>query len=180
MPANQLSLTLHAGQGERYWLRLLLTEVKGAKNWQNMATVEGRVYNCLKEAAFPGGCWLTYDEQDKMLQSASFVCSPAQLRNLFACVLVWHEPNEAGQLWQKWADELSQDYLYKARQVGFLLFSIFCSEMQRRCVAVVETIFNTCHNYFVTIVNTVDISHHVCDMPCNVQSNSHKNHYDKQ
>lgn len=104
---------LIAGQGERYWLRLLLTTVRGARSYDDVATVDGYLHGSFKEAAIALG--LVADD-DEMLQAASLACFPSQMRALFAEVLVWHEPLEPAKLGAKWADEMAADFLYRDQQ----------------------------------------------------------------
>ena len=108
---------LIAGQGERYWLRLLLTTVKGARSYDDVATVDGYLHGSFKEAAIALGLVADDDEQDKMLQAASIACFPSQMHALFAEVLVWHEPLEPAKLWAKWVGEMAADFLYRDQQV---------------------------------------------------------------
>jgi len=85
----------------------LLTEDTGAKDWQDLATVDEHPHGSFKEAAIVRGLVQDNDDHDKMLKSARFVCSSAQLHTLFALVLVWHEPRHPGELWMTWRDELT-------------------------------------------------------------------------
>ena len=109
---------LHAGQGERYWLRMLLTTVQGATGYEDLRTVDGHEYGSFKEAAIALGLATDDDEQDKMLEAASLACFPGQMRQLFAEMLVWHEPLEVGKLWDKWVEQMAEDFLRKERQVS--------------------------------------------------------------
>lgn len=113
---------LDAGQGERYWLRLLLTTVKGSRSYDDVATVDGYLHGSFQEAAIVLGLVADDDEQDKMLQAASLAWFSSQMRALFAEVLVWHEPLEPAKLWAKWVDEMAADYLYCDQHVH----SSFC------------------------------------------------------
>ena len=99
-----------------------MTTVRGARSYDDVATVDGYLHGSFKEAAIALGLVADDDEQDKMLQAASLACFPSQMRALFAEVLVWHEPLEPAKLWAKWADEMAADFLYRDQQVP----SSFC------------------------------------------------------
>ncbi|KAL0054051.1 hypothetical protein WJX82_003046 [Trebouxia sp. C0006] len=108
--------TASPAQAERCWLRMLLTTVKGACSYDDVATVEGYLHGSFKEAAIALGLVADDDEQDNMLQPASLACFPSQMRALFAEVLVWHEPLEPAKLCAKRVDEMAADFLYRDQQ----------------------------------------------------------------
>ena len=77
-----------AGQGERCWLRLLLTTVKGACSYNDVATVDGDLHASFRQAVNALGLVVDDDEQDKIIEAAGLACFSSQMRALFAEVLV--------------------------------------------------------------------------------------------
>jgi hypothetical protein len=100
----------HPAEGERYYLRVLLSHVRGATSFDDLKTVNGRLCGSYREACEQLGLI----EQDKsiddcMTEAATFQM-PYALRRLFATILVFCEATEIRKLWDKHLPSMSEDY----------------------------------------------------------------------
>lgn len=102
-------------EGERYFLRCLLTIQRGCKSFDDIRTVDGVVYDTYKQAAVAANLF----DDDKMwedtLAEAAAMGSPTQLRELFASLLIFAEPADPGALWDKFKKELCEDIWHRCR-----------------------------------------------------------------
>lgn len=100
----------HIKQGERYYLRLMLLHVRGAKSFKEIRTHDGIEYPTFKECAAAAGL-LDSDELwiDTMNDSATFNM-PAQMRDVFAYILVYANVTDPLGLFTQFKNEMSLDY----------------------------------------------------------------------
>ena len=85
-----MSLAAHPGEGERFFLRMLLNHVIGCTSYEDIRTLpDGTVCNSYKEAALARG--LLYDDQeiDECLSEGATRYMPVQLRELFVTILLF-------------------------------------------------------------------------------------------
>lgn len=87
---------------ERFYLRLLLLHVKGARSFEDMRTVDNITYSTFMEAALARGLLKTDQEWDKCLQESTQFHFPNALCNLFAYICVFHNPINARELFDKY------------------------------------------------------------------------------
>nr|XP_027091801.1 uncharacterized protein LOC113712521 [Coffea arabica] len=98
-------------EGEHYFLRLLLTHVKGPKSFEDLKTFNGTYVNTFREAAIFRGYFESDTSQEKCLEVASSYQMPYILRRLFATLLVHFPPLNARKLWKKFEYCLSEDFI---------------------------------------------------------------------
>ncbi len=102
--------TASPSQEERYCLRLLLTRLPGRTSYDDLRTLEdGTVCPTYKEAALKRGMLESDIEWDSCLREASLYKMPAQLRHLFAIILVFGGPAKPGKLWDDHKATLCED-----------------------------------------------------------------------
>ena len=101
--------------GERYYLRMLLTTVKGATSFENLRTVNGVVYDTFKVACAALGMLQDDKEWDDCLQEAGLIQSGSQLRRLFVTLLLFCQPIYPERLWEKHIGALTDDLLSRVR-----------------------------------------------------------------
>ena len=106
---------------ERFYLRLLLHHVHGATCFKDVRNVNGIDYNTYEEAARQHGL---LDEQnnevDKCLEEAANYKMSPQLRQLFASILLFCNPEENFKpdiLLKKYMIDLSEDYYHKKKRI---------------------------------------------------------------
>ena len=107
----------HPGEGERFYLRMLLNHVTGCTSFQDIRTLpDGTVCHTYKEAACHRGLLEDDNEYDLCLAMAASWHMPQQLRHLFVTILLYNEPCNPAALWEKYKYAFSQDFLHRARK----------------------------------------------------------------
>nr|CDJ88114.1 Protein F59H6.5 [Haemonchus contortus] len=96
---------------ERYCLRILLLNTKGKVSFEDIRTVNGITFDTFAEAAKQAG-FLDDDRYFRLsLQEAAQHQSAAGIRSFFACLLCYCEVVQAQDLWNEFADAMSEDYM---------------------------------------------------------------------
>ncbi|CAG8744181.1 20454_t:CDS:2 [Rhizophagus irregularis] len=103
---------IHPVAGEKYYLRMLLNVVRDSTSFENIRTVNGIFYHTFKEACIALNLLQDNEEWNQYLQEASQVQGGAQLRKLFATILLFCEPTRPKILWEKHIFALSDDILH--------------------------------------------------------------------
>lgn len=103
-------VTAHPAEGERYYLRVLLTHVTGATSFEHLRTVDGEVCSSFREAAEQRGLIEADNTLDECLTKAEVFQMPSSLRRLFATILVFCEPSDVLGLWNKHLEGMLDDY----------------------------------------------------------------------
>jgi hypothetical protein len=104
-------------QGERFYLRLLLTVVPGATSWEDLRTFEGTVHQQYKDACMARGLLDDDGEWRACLQEAGDR-QPGQLcRMLFAVILLNGPPTEPHILWEEFCGKLCDDLAPRIRRI---------------------------------------------------------------
>jgi hypothetical protein len=111
-------------EGERYYLRVLLTHVARATCFEDLRTTHRPhtpttvVHPTFKTACLARGLLQDDAERDQCLSEAASVQLPRSLRQLFANLLIFNNVNNHGWLWDKHKGALMEDFLHQARQVS--------------------------------------------------------------
>uniref|UniRef100_A0A1I8BYJ7 ATP-dependent DNA helicase n=1 Tax=Meloidogyne hapla TaxID=6305 RepID=A0A1I8BYJ7_MELHA len=104
---------------ERYHLRLLLLNVRGAIGYEDLRTVKNiDLDNRIRCATFAEACLargLIRDDEEwkKALEEANSFEMPWKMRELFALILVYCNPAKPDELWALFKDALSEDFAKK-------------------------------------------------------------------
>lgn len=98
-------------QQERFYLRLLLLNVRGATSFDDIRTYQGTTYPNYKEAAEARDLIATDDEWDRCLEEAAVFKFPKQMAELFAYILVFQRPTNARQLYEKYKEQFFEPRL---------------------------------------------------------------------
>ena len=102
---------VNPNEGERYYLRLLLLNVKAAKSYLELRSHNGIQYRTFKEAAVSRGLLKDDSHFDQCLSEASLTKMPNQLRTMFAIMCVFNQPQDPRALFEKYKFDLCEDYL---------------------------------------------------------------------
>lgn len=111
-----MQLSLQHWLAPRFCLRLLLQHVAGAASWEALRTYQGVTYPTFKEAALQRGLLQDDRAWDSLLSEASNHQVPAQLRQLFANLLLFNQPSKPEVLWRNHRQALCEDLLHRAQQ----------------------------------------------------------------
>ncbi|XP_057746709.1 uncharacterized protein LOC130965975 [Arachis stenosperma] len=112
------------GNGEDYFLRLLLNIQKDCVSFINLRTVDGVVHSTFKEACYALGLLQDDNEFIDAMIEASTWASVSYIRDLFVVLLLSNNISSPINVWQKCYKILSEDILYSERKV------LHCEELQ--------------------------------------------------
>lgn len=100
-------------EGERYYLRVLLEEVRGATSFNSLKTIHGVTCDTFRQACELLGVVGTDQSIDHCLLSTSNWMMPSSLRRLFAIIMVFCEHTNIRSLWDKHYKSLSEDFAHR-------------------------------------------------------------------
>jgi hypothetical protein len=95
--------------GERFFLRLLLTVVKGPTSFEHLRTVDREVCPTFKEACRLLGLLQDDREWRACLQDAKDMRTGSSLRSLFVIILTHCSPTDPRKLWDEFKDYICDD-----------------------------------------------------------------------
>ena len=95
---------------ERFFLRVLLLQVRGATSYESLRTVDGRVYDTNREACLARGLLEDDSEWNSALNEAEVFRMPVQLRGLFATILLHCNPSNPLELWSGHQEAFAEDF----------------------------------------------------------------------
>ena len=97
---------------ERFFLRMLLLHVRGARSFRDLRTFEGAPCATYEEACRERGLLVDDAEWHRTLEEANITASPKQLRELFVTILGSCEPSDPIDLWEHFKSYMSEDFLF--------------------------------------------------------------------
>src|SRR6202453_2341635 len=100
---------VHPSAGERFYLRTLLTIIKGAKSWDDLKTVDGILHPTYKAACLTLSLLEDDGEWNVCLQEAGQMQTGGQLRLLIATILLHCLPAEPAVLWNNHKVKICDD-----------------------------------------------------------------------
>ncbi|XP_028093115.1 uncharacterized protein LOC114293281 [Camellia sinensis] len=100
-------------EGARYYLRLLLNHVRAPTSFQNLKIVNRIVCESFRQVALQRSLLEDDDSQEKCLDEATNFRMPSSLRQLFATILVYCNPNDPKALFSKFEKSMAEDSLQK-------------------------------------------------------------------
>ncbi|XP_050256589.1 uncharacterized protein LOC126702031 [Quercus robur] len=105
----------HPASGDRFYLRMLLNVVKGARSFEEIRTIDHVVYPTYRAACYAHGLLDDDKEWDDAIKEAFNWASGRQLRELFATLLLFCEVTNPHALWMANWELLSDDILYRQK-----------------------------------------------------------------
>jgi len=99
-----------ASDPERFYLRLLLLNVKGACSFQDLRTVNKVEHPTFAEAAKAMGLIKDETVWEQTLADAIVSGMPKELRELFVTICVFVNSNNAKDFWEAYKDHLCKDF----------------------------------------------------------------------
>lgn len=107
--------------GERFYLRLLLTVIKGPTSFEDLRTINGVLKNTFKEACIERGLLEDDGEWSQCLEEAVVMKTGYALRRLFCVILIECNPVHPHLLWDRFADHICDDLPHKLHTMFFIL-----------------------------------------------------------
>jgi hypothetical protein len=95
--------------GERFYLRTLLTTIKGPTSWEDACTVDGVVHPTFHATCLARGLLENDDEWRQCLEDASLTHLGESLRRLFCLILRHCTPSQPHLLWIHFQEQLCDD-----------------------------------------------------------------------
>lgn len=106
--------------GERFYLRILLSVVRGPRSFADLLRFNGQRYNTFREACIARGLLEDDGEWNICLEQAVDLRTGQSLRHLFATILLFSNPISPARLWEKFKESICDDLPYRLRTMGFL------------------------------------------------------------
>ena len=106
--------TVHPNNSEYFYLRVLLHNVRGPISFNNLRTVNGILHETSRAACNALGLLQNDQHWDDCLSESAVCRSPLQLKDLFVVLLINCEIADPKKLWDKYKDDLSEDYRKKS------------------------------------------------------------------
>ncbi|KAH9078240.1 hypothetical protein Ae201684P_019682 [Aphanomyces euteiches] len=103
-------LTVSPRSGDCFYMRMLLCYRRGPTSHEDLRTVNGVVHPKFKSAALVLGFLENDEEWLTCMREATETATPYELRTLFVSILIHCEPADARGLWNKFEDEMRQDF----------------------------------------------------------------------
>jgi hypothetical protein len=109
-------------EGERYFLRLLLHHMPGATSFEDLACTNRHLQHPMQHASFKETCQqrglLQDDAEWAQWEEVASMVSASCLRALFVALLVFNDVANPLALWERFKEDMAEDFLYQAHQVG--------------------------------------------------------------
>lgn len=107
--------------GERFYLRTLLTVVKGAKSFEDLRRYDSpEPYPTFHAACIARGLLEDDGEWSQCLAEASQMQTGTRLRHLFATILLFCTPSQPDQLWLHFRTSICDDLRYRLHSLGII------------------------------------------------------------
>lgn len=103
---------------ERFYLRTLLTVVKGPTSFESLRFFRGILYPTFREACLARGLLEDDGEWRQCLLEASAMQTGASLRDLFATLLLFCSPAKPERLWNEFCEHICDDLRYWLQRSG--------------------------------------------------------------
>jgi hypothetical protein len=105
---------------ERYFARTLLTVVKGPTSFENLRTIDKRIYDTFKVACVAQRLYDIDEEWDQCMTEVAGMQTRAQLRSLFVTILTHSPLADPLQLWERHNVHLVDDCTHWFCQRGIV------------------------------------------------------------
>ena len=114
---GRLSYTHHSS-GEVWFMRLLLTKVRGPTSFKSLRTVNGKEYDSFRDACKEYGLLDDDREWHEVLNQCSSGGLPPQIRQLFVHIIVNCKVTDLSELWSMHWKQMVDDIVLKRRRLN--------------------------------------------------------------
>lgn len=112
--------TASPNEGERYYLRILLNNVKGATSFTDLKLINNDLCSTFKESAIKRELIEAETIYHETMREAAQFQMPSTLRRLFATILLFGEPSDVRSLWNNNFSAMSEDFAKKGIPENYL------------------------------------------------------------
>ena len=130
-------------EGEKYYLRLLLTHVPGVTSFTDLRTIKNIIYPTFKEACIEYGLLGDDKEFDLCIKEAAEIQTGYELRHLFALILSSCDVTYPYKLWLDNLNSICEDILYKKQKKINNFDYILDDEIKQRALQEIENILQS-------------------------------------
>ena len=102
-------------QGECFYLRLLLHNVKGPQSFADLKTVNGDLCSSFHEPCIKLGLLEDDNQYHLAMEEAKVSNSPASICTHFAVILAWCEPSNPLEIYDNHKEAMVEDFLHQQR-----------------------------------------------------------------
>ncbi|KAI5441846.1 hypothetical protein KIW84_011052 [Lathyrus oleraceus] len=102
--------TVSPSEGDKFYLRLLLSHVTGPTSWEYLLTNNGMTFSTFKKSAEDRGFLETDHSIRDCLVEATSLRMPYALRRLLVTILIFCEPTDVRGLWNEFFTHMVEDY----------------------------------------------------------------------
>ena len=106
-------ISLSPQQSELYYMRMLLYHKPGATGFEDLRTIKGHQEATYRAACLRLGLLDDDAEIDKVMEEVSSIRFGPHLREVFATVLMWIQPNDPLSFWHRHINLLCEDLMHK-------------------------------------------------------------------
>ncbi|XP_027156938.1 ATP-dependent DNA helicase PIF7-like [Coffea eugenioides] len=149
-------VTVSPREGERYYLRLLLTHVRAPTSFDDLLTINGQKMNCFRDAALAFGLLQSDTYIQETLEEAVVFQMPSSLRLLFATILVHCAPADPKFLWDKFQLDLSADY-QRSQHLCFYTAEEIRNKVLQEIKRMVEQMGKSFADYHLAVNTSADV-----------------------
>ncbi|XP_035838014.1 uncharacterized protein LOC110900424 [Helianthus annuus] len=99
--------------GEAYFLRILLNKVRGTTSFDDIKTVNGKVYDTYRDACYAHGLLDDDSEYVEAIKEANLTGSASYIRNLFSTMLLSSSLSRPEVVWESSWRYMADDFVYR-------------------------------------------------------------------
>ena len=105
--------TVNPRQGECFYLRLLLHNIRGPQSFVHLRTVEGNLCSSFREACLRLGFLEDDNQYHLAMQEAAVSNSAVSLRSLFAVILTWCDSSNPFDIYDHHKESMAENFLHQ-------------------------------------------------------------------
>ncbi|XP_020108369.1 uncharacterized protein LOC109724099 isoform X2 [Ananas comosus] len=134
---------IHPNSGELYFMRMLLNKVSGPRNFDEIRTVNGILYETFRAACDALGLLSDDLEWHQALDEASYWSSASDLRQLFVSIIMFCEVSDPAKLLNDFWKLMADDITYRLKEVlRISSLKMPQEELQNYVLYELEVLFN--------------------------------------
>ncbi|GJW09946.1 hypothetical protein Tco_1575773 [Tanacetum coccineum] len=134
---------VHPRSDELFYFRMLLCHQKGCKSPIEVRTVKGEILPTYRAACEALGLLSDDKEWDIVLEESTASATSAEIKTLFAQLLIYYEVSDPPKLWNKYWESMCDDITKKVSEaMGIPNYHVNTAELQGYILYELEAILN--------------------------------------